>query len=186
MFPRCAWAALLAWVPGCSLLLDFDDPGDGVTIDASTTPDAAQLCDAFEPNNNQTQAIAVENGSFPAAICPKGDRDWYAFTVDGAQDATIEIMFDNRMGLGDLDMLLYTAGGAVLEPRANGAEDVETIERTATSALCTGPSMLCRLEAGTYGIEVYAFDNRRENNYTFTLTLVPPTSMIPDAGLPDV
>ncbi len=169
------WAGtLLCLLSGCSLILDF---GGDIT-DAGGDPDDAgpDFCDTDEPNNTQAMATPVEDGMRQAAICPKGDVDFYSFTVDGAQDMIAELSFDNRGGLGDLDMLLFSETGAQLLPAGDGFGDVETIDRSEASA--NG-----RLPAGTYALRVFAFDNQRENTYTFTLTLDPPTGSGPDAGV---
>jgi len=182
------WGALTAsllGLAGCSLILDFGgDLIDGGPSDDSGSPpsDAADYCDAFEMNNTQATATPIEAGSFTAAICPKGDRDFYSFSVNGSQDVLIEITFDNMGGLGDLDMLLYSETGAELMPKGNGFGNSETIERSATST--EG-----RLPAGNYAVQVFAFDNQRENNYDFTLTVEgadqPDAGPTPDAGPPD-
>ena len=179
------WGALtlgLMGLTGCSLVLDFG----GDLIDAAPddddggqpSGDAGNFCDTDEPNNTQAVATPLDPGTFPSAICPKGDRDYYSFSVNGAQDLTIEATFDNQGGLGDLDMLLYSEAGAELMPKGNGFGDVERIERTETSTHG-------RLEAGNYAVQVFAFDNQRENNYVLTLSIEPPGGALPDAGIAD-
>lgn len=176
-----AAAGAVAALAGCSLILDFggDLRDAGTAGDAAPTIDGgAMSCTAYEPNDAQDSAIAIEAGTLSAAVCPEGDRDWYAFSVDGAQDVVIELRFDNRNGAGDLDMLLFDDQGAELLPKGNGFSDVERIERTATS-------QHGRLPAGTYAVEVFAFQNNRTNDYTLELTIDPPTGGTPDAGPPD-
>jgi hypothetical protein len=68
--------------------------------------------------------------------------------------------------------------GAELLPKGNGFGNVERIERSETST----PA---RLEAGNYAVQVFAFDNNRENNYTLELSIEPPGGGGPDAGIAD-
>jgi hypothetical protein len=166
-------AALLA-MSGCSLILDF---GGDITDGGVDQIDGGQFCDIGEPNNTQAMGQLITAGGFQAAICPEGDRDYYVFTVNGAQDMTVEITFDNMNGLGDLDMLLFNAAGAELMPKGNGFGDTERIERTSTSTHG-------RLDAGDYAVQVFAFDNGRENTYQLELTIDPPGGGI-DAGIID-
>ncbi len=185
---RSALAVALVSLSGCSVILDFGgdliDGGPGGE-DAARNGDGGSLCDFLEPNDNQATATAIDPGSFQAEVCPDGDRDWYSFSVNGAQDLTVQITFDNMMGEGDLDMLLFSETGVELDPKGNGFGDVERIERTETSTVCINNPTLCRLPAGSYAVQVFAFDGRRQNAYTLELTIDPPGGGGPDAGAVD-
>jgi len=182
-----ALAVALVSLCGCSLVLDFggDIRDGGPGGDDATGGDGGSLCDFLEPNNNQATAMPIVAGTFQAEVCPDGDRDWYSFSLNGAQDLTVQITFDNMMGEGDLDMLLFSETGVELDPKGNGFGDVERIERTATSTVCMNNATLCRLPAGNYAVQVFAFDGRRQNAYTLELTIDPPGGGGPDAGAVD-
>jgi hypothetical protein len=181
---RSALGAALISLCGCSVILDFGgDLTDGGPGDDAADGDGGSLCDFGEPNDNQASATPIEAGTFMAEVCPDGDRDWYSFSVNGAQDMTVQITFDNMMGEGDLDMLLFSETGVELDPKGNGFGDVEQIVRTETGMPCINMG-LCRLPAGNYAVQVFAFDGRRQNAYTLQLTIDPPGGG-PDAGVVD-
>ena len=100
--------ALLALVPGCSLVLDFSDkavPKDAM-IDAPYTDDQ---CAYKEPNDSfEAAAMIAPTDTGPAAICANDPGDYYKFTVAGATTVTVAIQFTNRPG-GDLDAVFAGA-----------------------------------------------------------------------------
>ncbi len=186
---RSALAVAFVSLSGCSLILDFggDITDAGPGGDDAAVGDGGSLCDFLEPNDNIRTAMAIDPGTFQAEICPDGDRDWYSFSVNGAQDMTVQISFDAMAGLGDLDMLLFLdtgdSTGVELDPKGNGFGDVERIERTETSTVCTNQGW-CRLPAGNYAVKVIPF-GMRQNTYTLELTIDPPGGDAVDGGAPD-
>jgi len=178
---RCGTAAVLvglaSGLAGCSLVLDFGgELTDAGVLDAPVSDAGNALCVAFEPNNTQATAAVTASGTYMAAICPGGDHDFYSFPLDGAQDLVVEIRFDNRGGLGDLEMFLYSDTGAVVGS-SMGFTDVERIERSV--------ALGGQLAAGTYAAEVIGFNNQRENVYELLLVKTPDDLPATDAGPTD-
>ena len=62
-------AALLASLAlgGCSLILDFDPPGEGPPIDAAVSD---ERCTAFEPNDELAQATPI---GVACRVCERAD-----------------------------------------------------------------------------------------------------------------
>lgn len=155
--------ALLALVPGCSLVLDFSDkaiPKDAA-IDAPYTADE---CMYKEPNDSvDTAPVITTTDTGPAAICADDPGDYYKFTVAGASTVTIGIQFTNRPG-GDLDLqLLDTMGTQVSISRGFG--DGETI-------VCPGAAPACpKLADGDYVMRVFPAVTGAVNAYTFSLQM---------------
>lgn len=155
--------ALLALVPGCSLVLDFSDkaiPKDAMA-DAPYTADA---CAYKEPNDSfETAAPITATDTGPAAICPDEPGDFYTFTVAGATTVTVGIQFQNRAG-GDLDLeLLDPTGNRASISRGFG--DGETIT-------CPGSAPACAaLTDGDYVMRVFPATAGSVNQYTFTVQI---------------
>ncbi len=155
--------ALLALVPGCSLVLDFSDkaiPKDAA-IDAPYTADE---CMYKEPNDSvDTAQMITTADTGPAAICANDPGDFYKFTVAGASTVTVAIQFTNRPG-GDLDLqLLDTMGTQVSISRGFG--DGETI-------VCPGPAPACpKLANGDYVMRVFPAVTGAVNAYTFSVQM---------------
>ncbi len=155
--------ALLALVPGCSLVLDFSDkaiPKDA-QIDAPYTADE---CAYKEPNDTvDTAAMITSADTGPAAICANDPGDYYKFAVAGATTVTVAIQFTNRPG-GDLDLeLLDTAGTQVSISRGFG--DGETI-------VCPGAAPACpKLADGDYVMRVFPAVTGDVNAYTFSVQI---------------
>ncbi len=153
---------LAAVIPGCSLILDFDQslPADAA-IDAVYNQ---AECDFGEPNDSIATAVELTTGA--AAICPPEpgtpeDHDYYSFTATGTA-ATIAITFTSRPG-GDLDLKLYASDGTILA-QSRGFGDGEML-------VCPGASPLCpMLTAGTHILEVFPGVAGSVNNYSFTVT----------------
>jgi len=155
--------ALLALVPGCSLVLDFSDkaiPKDAM-IDAPYTADE---CAYKEPNDSvDTAAPVTPADTGPAAICADEMADNYKFTVAGANTVTVAIQFTNRPG-GDLDLELDDAmGNRVAISRGFG--DGETI-------VCPGAAPPClKLVDGDYVMKVFPAVAGSVNAYTFSIQI---------------
>lgn len=165
MVRECVALTLVALLPACSLLLDFDEaPPADAAID---TPFTQAECDFKEPNDSVAEAApidATETG--PAAICPPTmggaeDVDYYKFTASSAT-VTVGITFTNRPG-GDLDIkLLDSAGGMVAQSRGFG--DGEMI-------VCPGASPSCpTLQPGDYILQVFPAVSGSVNSYTISIT----------------
>ena len=171
-----AGLAGLALLAGCQLVLDFSprDAGGGPTADAPAPPDsgasdAVDLCGQLEPNELLAEALAVEPGTFQAAICPAGDIDFYRFDLDGEQDLAIDVTFE--AGANDLELELIDADTGGVLTISTGVDGNERIERS--------PAVTGRLPAGTYAVRVFGRDSTVQNNYEVVLTV---GSLVPDAG----
>ena len=155
--------ALLALIPGCSLVLDFSDkaiPKDAM-IDAPYTADE---CTYKEPNDSiDTAQVITTTDTGPAAICADDPGDFYKFTVAGASSVTVAIQFTNRPG-GDLDLELLDAAGTRVSI-SRGFGDGETI-------MCPGAAPACvKLADGDYIMRVFPATTGSVNAYTFSLQM---------------
>lgn len=161
---RIAAALLLSvGLGGCSLILDFDEPGEGPPIDAPVTD---QLCMMFEPNESPAEATALAVGTVMAAICG-GETDFYRITLDGASNATISVAFMNRGGAGDIDLRLLNASGASAIDESRTSNDTETV-MCPGGIMCTGA-----LPAGDYLVQVLPFNAAVMSEYTLTFMTSP-------------
>jgi hypothetical protein len=160
-------AALLASLAmsGCSLILDFDPPGEGPPIDAAVTD---ERCMAFEPNDELAQATPIGVGDLMAAICG-GEVDNYRITLDGVSNVTVSVSFLNRGGAGDIDLRLLNSTGASSIDDSRTSNDVETVQ-------CPGGD-LCNsaLPAGDYLVQVLPFNAAVMSEYTLSYTTTPAT-----------
>jgi hypothetical protein len=155
--------ALLALVPGCSLVLDFSDkaiPKDAM-IDAPFTADE---CMYKEPNDSfETAAPITSADTGPAAICADDAGDFYKLTVTGATTVTVGIQFTNRPG-GDLDLELLNPSG-MRQAISRGFGDGETIT-------CPGSAPACAaLTDGDYVMRVFPATAGAVNAYTFSVMI---------------
>jgi hypothetical protein len=147
---------------GCSLILDFSEAGaDAGPPDAAPTPDGPG-CDTFEPNDTLATATPLTPGNYVLGICDNGDHDYFQIALDGNQDLTVRIDFDNANG--DLEMRLYDSLGGRID-QSQSFNDFEQIIRSVAEA--------DRLAAGTYFVEIYGFNDTATNDYELTLTITP-------------
>ena len=160
-------AALFATVAlgGCSLILDFDPPGEGPPLDAAVTETA---CMAFEPNDDIATATPIQVGTLMAAICG-GEVDNFKITLDGMSNVTVSVDFDNRGGAGDIDLRLLNGTGASSIDESRTSNNTETV-------MCPGGT-LCNsaLPAGDYLIQVLPFNAAVMSEYTLSYTTTPAT-----------
>ncbi len=157
--------ALLALVPGCSLVLDFSDkaiPKDAA-IDAPYTADE---CASKEPNDSfDTAQVITSADTGPAAICTDDAGDFYKITIGTASSVTFAIQFTNRPG-GDLDLEILDSTGAQ-KAISRGFGDGETI-------VCPGPAPACpKLANGDYVMRVFPAVTGAVNAYTFSVQITP-------------
>ena len=167
-----AWRLLTAVLAlgqaGCSLIFDWSpltDGGgggdgtqpviDGTVIDTPPPPiDAGP--DRLEPNDSCAAPAAIDVGSYPdLSIFPKGDKDFFRFTLAAPKDVTIDLLF--RQAYGDLDLYLRNDGCTVQLEASTGIMDNEQITMT-------------QLPAASYVIEVNSFHDLSANSYTLNLT----------------
>jgi hypothetical protein len=158
-----AGLAALAFLAGCQLVLDFSPITDiGSEVDAApldgSTPDAADLCALFEPNDDLTTAAMVDPGTFQASICEGGDSDFYGFALDGTQDLIVDLTF--VAGPNDLELELYNADTTEVLVLSTGGDGDEKIERSAAQSN--------RLVGGSYAIRVFGRDGAAVNDYQVT------------------
>jgi hypothetical protein len=168
MHPGWALLPVAFGLSGCSLALDFSPkaiPVDAAIDAVYTQPE----CDYKEANNLAAMAAVITPADVgPAAICPAGDHDFYRFTVPDANDVvTIKLSFDDRGGLGDLDLRLYDATGATVLAQSRGFGDGELIT-------CPGAAPCPQLAAGDYLFEVFGATDAVVNRYDLLLTVAPP------------
>jgi hypothetical protein len=165
-------ALVLALAPalasGCSLILDFS-PG-AIPVDAAIdAPYTQEECDYREPNNAPAEAMpfaAADVG--PAAICAGDteDHDLYRFTVPaGTAKVAVRISFTNQ--LGDLDLRITDATGAMTLGQSRGVSDTEEVICPAASPPCPA------LGAGDYLFEVLPGKPGATNRYDISLTITP-------------
>lgn len=171
-----AGLAGLALLAGCQLVLDFSprDDGGAPPVDApgaadSGASDAVDLCGQLEPNELLAEALAVEPGTFQAAICPAGDIDFYRFDLDGTQDLAIDVTF--AAGANDLELELLDADTGGVLTISTGIDGNERIERS--------PAVSGRLPEGAYAVRVFGRDSAVQNDYEVVLTR---GSLLADAG----
>jgi hypothetical protein len=156
---------LSALTSSCSLILDFDTPlTDGGPSPFDSGPDAVPVVDAgadmFEPNDDTASATVITPGTYePLSIFPRGDVDYFHFTLTEMHDVMIDCNFTWQDG--DLDMLLFNSAFMQIDQATHFDQD-EHIYRTGASAL----------PAGDYYIEVLGFENNFTNTYTLVLTVI--------------
>jgi hypothetical protein len=162
--PRIAAALIVSLgLGGCSLILDFDEPGEGPPIDAPVTD---QLCMMFEPNDLPGEATPLPVGTIMAAICG-GETDYFRITLDGVSDVTVTINFSNRNGAGDIDLRLLNASGAATIDESRTSNDTETV-MCPGGIMCTGA-----LPAGDYLVQVLPFNAAVMSEYTMIYSTTP-------------
>ena len=127
---------------------DTEAPHDWIGwCDIADTVTPSDCTDTYEPNNNPTEAAAVDNGTFTGLqICPE-DEDYYEVEASGGFTVTIE--FDHSRG--DLDMAVYQGSEQVCQS--------QSVTNTETCAIGS---------AGTYVIRVYGY-NGAMGEYTLTV-----------------
>jgi hypothetical protein len=162
--------AVAAFVPGCSLFLDFSDQAGvhDASIDGPYTPDE---CAYKEPNNTVAEAQTIMPGvdTGPAAICAPAadamgeDADFYLFTVPAGTTKVTITLTDSPDG-GDLDLILSDPAGN-LQGLSRGFGLTETLT-------CPGVSPACpMLMPGDFVFEVLPGKPGNINNYTFNVAL---------------
>lgn len=169
----------VAALPGCSLILDFDDPVESIDggpldggSDAAQDPDAdlrpdastAANCDVLEPNDSLDAPQAITPMTIAAAHCPSGDPDFYSFVLEANNELTITLEFLNEPTPGDLNLRLYDAAQEIRSV-ASGTGTIDTIAHS--------PGLGNALPAGTYVIEVFPAANSFAKDYSLTLQQTP-------------
>lgn len=103
------------------------NPSYQLTLNAQ--PDAApppvMVGDRFEPNNTRDAAKSLgsisANAAWQSLSIPKGDVDYFSFSLASAGNSTSEVLVNFRSSLGDLDAELLDSAGtriAISRPRA--------------------------------------------------------------------
>src|SRR5262245_48000046 len=124
MVRECVALSVVALVPGCSLILNFD--GANISDASIDAPYTQAECDYKEPNDSVVEPAMIEATDMgPAAICKPmmaggpEDEDYYKFTTVSST-VTVAIQFMNRPG-GDLDIkLLDPSGNTIAQSRGFG------------------------------------------------------------------
>ena len=96
-----------------NLRIDVDDAGCGDGLD-----------DAYEDNDTQETAAALEPGLHEGLQVTEGDDDWYAVEVCADGQLTATLRFVNADG--DLDLALTDADGVIVAFSMT-VEDVEEV-----------------------------------------------------------
>jgi hypothetical protein len=163
MVRECVALAVVALMPACSLILDFDEaPPSDASIDA---PYTQAECDYKEPNDSPSAPAMVEaTDTGPAAICAGSteDQDFYKFTVVNAT-VTVSIAFTNRPG-GDLDIKLLDGGGSTIA-QSRGFGDGEMI-MCPSSGTPGCPALTAGMD---YILQVFPAVPGSVNSYTFSI-----------------
>jgi hypothetical protein len=165
MMRACVALSVAALLPGCSLILNFDQaaPADA-SFDA---PYTQAQCDYLEPNDSPATAAVITTAEMgPAAICAptngsSPDEDYYKFTVASAS-VMVAIQFTNRPG-GDLDIKLLDSAGTMVS-QSRGFGDGETITCPGASPSC--PTLMM---GSDYILQVFPAVPGSVNSYTFTV-----------------
>lgn len=145
------------FLTGCSLLLDFSEPVEGT--DAAIPDASVDGADFAEPNDGFASAFVVGSGvKMPLSILPRGDLDYYRFTLATPRDLIITLRFVQSMG--DLDLRLFDATQAEVAS-STGNDDDEQIVRTQALGNVLAP--------GDYFILVYGFDGQYTNDYSLEI-----------------
>jgi hypothetical protein len=157
--------ALVASAPaaGCSLVLDFDKPADAAPPDSPAT---AEQCALNEPNDSPQTATPWAQADVDAGICGGGDRDYFSVTIADGQAIDATIVFDNRAGMGDLDLRLLSADGGTVYDESRSASNMEEV-------MCPGGSPCPALVAGTYVVEVVGFAPAVISPYVLHIAVTP-------------
>ena len=163
--------AVVACLPGCSLILDFSDSA-GVHDAAIDVPYTPAECMYMEPNDTPAQAAVIMPGvdMGPGAICKIAgdagavDYDYYKFTVAAGATKTTIVLTDGPMA-GDLDLLLFDATGATTIGQSHNFTDTETLVCPSVSPAC--PALT---PGSDYIFEVVPAQPANLNSYTFNVT----------------
>ncbi|MEO5367387.1 MAG: clostripain-related cysteine peptidase, partial [Magnetococcus sp. WYHC-3] len=115
------------------------------------------LADAYESNDTRATATVLrDNGSITGlTIDSADDEDWFTFTTAGRGTSGHEFTLHFEHDAGDVDVALYAASGEMLR-QSVGVGDGETIR-------------LEGLNAGTYSVRVYGFNDATNPDYSLTL-----------------
>ena len=148
------------------------NPSYQLTLDAQadTAPPPVLVGDRFEPNNTRDTAknfgTITENGSWSGLSIPKGDVDFFQFTLATAGTATSEVLVNLRNSQGDLDVELLDATGR----RISISQTTSDQERLSLDGLA----------AGTYFIRVYGYNGASNADYSLAINhtggLTPPVT----------
>lgn len=153
-------AAAAVLLGGCSLLLDFSEPG------LPTFPE--EECAFGEPNDRIEDATPLTAEPVAAALCradrERPDVDFFSLTVPPGQLITqLTLRFTQKGADGNLDLYLYDAAGVTALGEATSGDSDETL--TCLSAAC--PHTLL---PGAYLVEVReALTSLVGNRYTLEL-----------------
>ena len=118
--------------------------------------------DGYEPNNTQAAAqdlgAVTGNASWSGLSIPKGDVDFFKFSLGTAGNATSEVLVNFRNSEGDLDAELLDATGRRI-----------AISQTASSQERLS---LNGLPAGTYYVRIYGYNGASNANYGLAINHV--------------
>jgi Bacterial pre-peptidase C-terminal domain len=149
--------ALVVLVAGCSFLLDFDAPLDAA--DAGSPDGLPDGADFAEPNDTFATAYVIGSGTKSGlSIAPRGDEDFYRFTLATPRDLVVILRF--TQATGDLDLELYDSAQQRIGA-STGNDDDEEIART--------EALANQLAAGDYYIRVFGFDGQYTNDYSLEI-----------------
>jgi len=119
------------------------------------------VADEEQPNNSVSTAVVIDAGSAMATILPKGDVDWYSFTMDKPGDVSIDIsnvapQLDVVFRVFNEHLKVVKGGGWFTPPRKGGdTSGTVTLDK-----------------AGQYFIEVRDSHNNARSTQEFKIKLV--------------
>jgi hypothetical protein len=127
----------------------------GIAIDVRSVTAQGNCLDAYEPNNNLSQAKSLRAGQIQATICPTRDIDVYQFNVSAGDNVYLRLV--NLTA--DLDMVLYSKNKNVEIGRSENY-DYESEE---INWISNG--------SDTLYVVIYAYDNSTSSTRPYTLVL---------------
>ena len=139
------------------------------TAPSAPSEQGGGVADFAEPNNAQEMPydlrVIDQDGFWDGlSIHESGDEDWFQFTTVSTGTAAHVVGIDFDHELGDLDMSLYDAEGALLET-SESIWDFESIS-------------LEGLPAGTYLVQVVGYNDAVHPDYV--LGIMAPQALAPD------
>lgn len=148
------------------------NPSYQLTINTQPDPVAPPVIggDRYEPNNTRDAAqnlgVIAENGSWTGLSIPRGDVDFFKFSLGTTGNATSEVLVNFRHSQGDLDAELLDATGT----RIAISQTTSDQERLSLNGLA----------AGTYYVRIYGYNGASNADYGLAInhvaSVTPPVT----------
>ena len=119
--------------------------------------------DAYEPNDTQSQAYAIESGTtYNGKISTSSDQDWFKFTTNAS--GAINVSLSNLPG--DYDIYLYNGSGTQVAKSENGSTTSESIAYNATAS-------------GTFYLKIIGYNGAMSTSTAYALNATYPNGTAP-------